>query len=186
MSAINPASFATPTAGTHPPSSIGPGALGPGRDPGSALRQYDLYGGRGGLDTHHQMQSPLSAGSFGQSLESGRETNGGNGSTYMDPYQSFAQGIRQAGLGQSAYGQQPQADTFSNYSSQGAFTPTSPYTAGSSQTTGSAFGSGTFGLPQGFGGFNGSAIGQNGSGPRKNPNSGNNMASSFQGLSLGS
>lgn len=43
MSAINPASFASPTLGIQAPSGIGPGAVGAGRAPGSGERRQQSH-----------------------------------------------------------------------------------------------------------------------------------------------
>lgn len=88
MSAINPASFSTPTAGLQPPPLIGPGALAPG------------------------------FGTDSTSFRRPQERDGVPRAMYMDPYEAFGQPPRQTGLGLSTFGagMPPQADPFASYS----------------------------------------------------------------------
>lgn len=106
MSAINPASFVTPTAGLQPPGA-GPAGLGYGPE---ADRRRQGYGAPG-----------PSPGKFAEAAEAGREIgqSGGLRSPYADPYQAFGQPGRQSGLGLTGFasGLQPQADPFSSYPS---------------------------------------------------------------------
>lgn len=106
MSAINPASFVTPTAGLQPPG-VNPGGLGYGHD---ADRRRQGYGMPGASSTK-----------FGDATDVGREIGqaGGLRSPYADPYQAFGQAGRQPGLGLTGFapGLQTQADPFSSYPS---------------------------------------------------------------------
>lgn len=115
MSAINPASFATPTAGLQPPSGVGPGALRLGRaSPSDRRQQQQEYLGYGGLST-----SRISHGSFAQPVDTNagistpRSANLAN--LYNQPYQQSSQGVRQPILSMGEYlqGEQPQIDPLS-------------------------------------------------------------------------
>ena len=117
MSAINPASFATPSAGLQPPSGIGPGALRVGRASPSERRQqqqeHPAYNGFGAPRT--------SPGSFGQpfdrnaGLSTPRTTDMAH--VYNQPYQQFGQGARQPVLSMGEYLQsdQPQMNPLSTF-----------------------------------------------------------------------
>lgn len=115
MSAINPASFVTPTAGLQPPNGAGPGALGYGRESPSERRRHHEY------KPYGLSQAQTSPAGFGDSFDTNRDIGasqvGGLRSPYMDPYQSFGPAIRQPGMGLSGFpqGLQPQADPFSTY-----------------------------------------------------------------------
>lgn len=107
MSAINPASFVTPTAGLQPPGAA-PAGIGYGPE---ADRRRQGYGPPG-----------PSPGNFAETADAGRDIGqaGGVRSPYVDPYQAFGQAGRgQSGLGLTGFssGLQPQADPFSSYPS---------------------------------------------------------------------
>ncbi|KAK2756199.1 hypothetical protein FQN54_005607 [Arachnomyces sp. PD_36] len=110
MSAINPASFVTPTAGLQPPG-VNPAGIGYGQE---ADRRRQGYG----------MTGP-SPGKFAESADVGREIGqtGGLQNSYADPYQAFGQAGRQPGLGLTGFAPslQPQADPFSSYPSGGNY-----------------------------------------------------------------
>ncbi|WEW58332.1 hypothetical protein PRK78_003800 [Emydomyces testavorans] len=115
MSAINPASFVTPTAGLQVPGSLGSSsALGFGQDSHSDRRRqhdYKQYG--------TGINQGLSPGIFAEPLN--REATGQVGpirSPYLDPYQSLGN-ARQPEAGYSGYtsGLQPQTDPFTSYPS---------------------------------------------------------------------
>ncbi|KAK2778332.1 hypothetical protein FQN52_002865 [Onygenales sp. PD_12] len=114
MSAINPASFVTPTAGLQPPGGIG---FGQEAHP-DRRRQHDFkpFGAVG--------QGVGAGGGFTDALN--RDAPGNLRAPYVDPYQAFTAG-RQADLGLSGFpqGLQPQTDPFSSYqpSNYGALDP---------------------------------------------------------------
>lgn len=163
MSAINPASFATPTAGLQPPSGIGPGALRLGRASPSERRQQQqehlAYGGLGASRTSHE--------SFGQPFDrnAGLSTprTADLAHVYNQPYQQFSQGVRQPVLSMGEYLQsdQPQMDPSST------FNPVNYgiVDSGLSEYT--------------------TSVGQNGNGLRGVHPLGTDWVSSFKGLSLG-
>ncbi|OAX82825.1 hypothetical protein ACJ72_02817 [Emergomyces africanus] len=118
MSAINPASFVTPTAGLHPPGSVGFGQEGhPDRRRAHDFKPFTPSVGQG----------VASAGGFSDAVA--RDTTGNIRSQYMDPYQAFTSG-RQHDLGASGFSQgvQPQTDPFSSFqpSSYGMADPNLP------------------------------------------------------------
>ena len=109
MSAINPASFVTPTAGLQPPGGVGPAAIGFGQEgPAERRRQHEFPGPGYG----HSQPGPQAAADAGRDIGQTR-------SPYADPYQAFGQAGRQPGLGLTGFapGLQPQADPFSSYPS---------------------------------------------------------------------
>ena len=63
MSAINPASFASPTLGIQAPSGVGPGAVGVNRSSNSHDRRHNM---------HHQEQPQQSQASFAMRAQAGR------------------------------------------------------------------------------------------------------------------
>jgi len=163
MSAINPASFATPTAGLQPPSGIGPGALRLGRASPSDRRQQQQehlpYGGLGASRPSH--------GSFGQpfdrnaALSTPRTADMAH--VYNQPYQQFSQGVRQPVLSMGEYlqGDQLQMDPLSTFNTANygiADSGLSEYTT---------------------------SVGQNENGLRGVHPMGTDWAGTFQGLSLG-
>lgn len=115
MSAINPASFVTPAAGLQPPSAIGPGSLGAGRDSPSERRRQAEY------KSQVLGQPQTSPSAFGDPADNSRDFISGQiqglRSPYINPYQSFGPGLRHSGLGLTSYGQamQPPNDAFSSY-----------------------------------------------------------------------
>ncbi|KKZ62297.1 hypothetical protein EMCG_03269 [[Emmonsia] crescens] len=118
MSAINPASFVTPTAGLQPPSGIGFSQEGhPDRRRPHEFKPFTPGVGQGGA----------SAGGFADAAA--RDPTGNLRSQYMDPYQAFTAG-RQHDLGVPGFSQgvQPQTDPFSSFqpSSYGAGDPNLP------------------------------------------------------------
>ncbi|PGH19092.1 hypothetical protein AJ79_00126 [Helicocarpus griseus UAMH5409] len=110
MSAINPASFVTPTAGLQTPGGMGFGQ----ESHADRRRPHDFKPFAPGVG-----QGPSSAGAFSDIAARDR-------SPYMDPYQAFATG-RQPDVGLSALSQglQPQTDPFSSFqpSSYGSMNP---------------------------------------------------------------
>ncbi len=81
MSAINPASFMTPTAGLQLPSGIGPGALNARRDsPVDPRQNYDQVP-YGGLRSQRSYQ-----GGFTQPTEHGRENGTPHNNTFHNPF----------------------------------------------------------------------------------------------------
>ncbi|EEP81725.1 conserved hypothetical protein [Uncinocarpus reesii 1704] len=112
MSAINPASFVTPTAGLQPPGALGPSSsLSLSQDPHSDRRRqhdYKQYG--------TGINQGLSPGIFAEPLNRDMSTQAGVRSPYLDPYQSLG-GARQPEAGYSSYtpGLQHQADPFGSY-----------------------------------------------------------------------
>lgn len=105
MSAINPASFVTPTAGLQPPAGVNPAGIGYGPE---ADRRRQGYGPAG-----------PSPGNFAEAADAGRDGGQTGRAPYVDPYQAFGQAGRQSGLGLTGFapGLQPQADPFSSYPS---------------------------------------------------------------------
>jgi hypothetical protein len=104
MSAINPASFVTPTAGLQPPASSGPGALGR-ESPADRRRQHEnrTYG------IPLPQASPIG---FGQQHDA-------TGNMHYDPYSRFGPIIptsaTQHGLGLTQYPMQPQPEMYPAY-----------------------------------------------------------------------
>jgi hypothetical protein len=125
MSAINPASFATPTAGLHPP---GHGPMAFGQEPhADRRRQHDFKPyGMGGLN------QGLPQGVF--SDQTNRDVLAAQGAApvrapYIDPYQAFNIGERpDANLAGFPSGLQPQSDPFTSFppSNYGALDPSAP------------------------------------------------------------
>ncbi|KAL2365534.1 hypothetical protein RJZ56_001555 [Blastomyces dermatitidis] len=106
MSAINPASFVTPTAGLQPPSSLGFTQEGhPDRRRPHDFKPFVPSAGQGVV---------ASAGGFSDAAA--RDITGSFRSQYMDPYQAFASG-RQHDPGMSGFSQgvQPQTDPFASF-----------------------------------------------------------------------
>jgi hypothetical protein len=118
MSAINPASFVTPTAGLQPPGSVNPGALGYGQDTHGDRRRPHDYKSFGGVAN----QGLASSGVFADATGRDAPANQGSGlrSPCIDPYQAFAS-ARQPELAVAGFapGLQPQTDPFSSYPSSG-------------------------------------------------------------------
>ncbi|KAI9718218.1 MAG: hypothetical protein M1812_004208 [Candelaria pacifica] len=81
MSAINPASFMTPTAGLQLPSGIGPGALSVRRDSPIDRRQHYDQQPYGGLRSQRSYQ-----GTFVQPTEHGRDSSTPHNNTFHNPY----------------------------------------------------------------------------------------------------
>lgn len=163
MSAINPASFATPTTGLQPPSGIGPGALRLGRASPSERRQQQqehlAYGDLGASRSSH--------GAFGQpfdrSVELSTPRTADMAHVYNQPYQQFSQGVRQPVLSMGEYlqGDQPQMNSLST------FNPVNygVVDSGASEYT--------------------TSVGQNENGLRGVQPMGTDWVGNFQGLSLG-
>mgnify|MGYP000858937986 CR=1 FL=1 len=113
MSAINPASFASPTAGLQPPS------LGYGQETSSDRRHHHDH------RTYGLAQSQVSSSNARDPLDASRDavTNpvGILRSAYMDSYQPFGQAPRQPELGLTGFAPmlQPQIDPFSPCPSNG-------------------------------------------------------------------
>jgi hypothetical protein len=107
MSAINPASFVTPTAGLQPPGSVGPAGMSFGQEVPAERRRQHEFPGYG-----HGQPGPQAAADVGRDIGQAR-------SPYADPYQAFGQAGRQPGLGLTGFapGLQQQADPFSSYPS---------------------------------------------------------------------
>ncbi|KAI9733568.1 MAG: hypothetical protein M1834_003170 [Cirrosporium novae-zelandiae] len=111
MSAINPASFASPSAGLQLPTGLGAGNLGHGRgSPGDRRRHHEQsYGNR-------------SPGSFPQP-DVGRDADslqvGGFVNPYVQSYQQPPIGVRPTGLGVTGFAQPGQAplDNFNGFAS---------------------------------------------------------------------
>ncbi|KAI9799282.1 MAG: hypothetical protein M1833_004160 [Piccolia ochrophora] len=104
MSAINPASFAGPSAGLQPPSGVGPGALGFGRNsPLSNMQQADAmpYGGVGQYRGFQSM--------YGQPSDVGQPSNIAKANPLQVPYAYAFQPFGQA--------QRPHAGLMADYSS---------------------------------------------------------------------
>jgi hypothetical protein len=112
MSAINPASFVTPTAGLQPPTSAGPGAM--GRESPSDRRRQDNRG----YGIPPSQTSPVG---YGQQHETGRAMP-------YDPYTPFAPMVppsaAQHGLGLAQYPMQHQPEMFPSYGQQSYTTGT--------------------------------------------------------------
>lgn len=125
MSAINPASFATPTAGLHPP---GQTPMGYGQDAqGDRRRAHDYKGFGVGAN------QGLSPGVLADQNQTNRETmagpGGGGRGSYVDPYQAFnVGGAPDPNLSGFPSGMQPQTDPFSTYPSvnYGSLDPNAP------------------------------------------------------------
>ncbi|KAI9697261.1 MAG: hypothetical protein M1836_004825 [Candelina mexicana] len=81
MSAINPASFMTPTAGLQLPSGIGPGALGLRRDSPIDRRQHYDQQTYGGLRLQRSYQ-----GGFNQPTDRGRDSSTSHTSSLHNPF----------------------------------------------------------------------------------------------------
>lgn len=118
MSAINPASFATPTAGLQPPGNVGLG-LGYGQEASSDRRhQHDhrTYGLAQAQASSSNARDPLDANRDAIVNQVGLLRN-----AYVDSYQSFGQAPRQPELGLTGFAPvvQPQIDPFSPYPSYG-------------------------------------------------------------------
>ncbi|OJD17820.1 hypothetical protein AJ78_02119 [Emergomyces pasteurianus Ep9510] len=117
MSAINPASFVTPTSGLHPA-----GGMGFGQESHSDRRRAHDFK----PFTPSVGQGVASAGGLS---DVARDTAGNIRSQYTDPYQAFAAG-RQYDLGAPGFSQgvQPQTDPFSSFqpSSYGMGDPNLP------------------------------------------------------------
>lgn len=110
MSAINPASFVTPTSslGTHIPSPFSPGAIGGRNSPDDRRRPFSMtssqFSPAGGLDTG---QLP--------NTQAGR-------SAAFNPYETYTYGMPQPSVGMTSFSQNmsPPSDPFAPY-------PASPY-----------------------------------------------------------
>ncbi|QVM05821.1 hypothetical protein D8B26_000528 [Coccidioides posadasii str. Silveira] len=115
MSAINPASFVTPTTGLQALGGLGPpSSLGYGQDPhGDRRRPHDYKQYGAGIS------QGLTPGIFTEPLN--RETAGQGGpmrSPYLDSYQSLGSARQpEAGYNGYTHGLQPQTDPFSSYPS---------------------------------------------------------------------
>ncbi|EAS33936.3 PSP1 domain-containing protein [Coccidioides immitis RS] len=115
MSAINPASFVTPTTGLQALGGLGPpSSLGYGQDPhGDRRRPHDYKQYGAGIS------QGLTPGIFTEPLN--RETAGQGGpmrSPYLDSYQSLGSARQpEAGYNGYTHGLQPQTDPFSSYAS---------------------------------------------------------------------
>lgn len=116
MSAINPASFATPTAGLNPQGMYGQSPLGDHR----RAHDYKPFG--------PSMNQGVSPGAFAEQPNRDGMLGQGNSmrGSYIDPYQSFNIG----GRPDPGYAQTPQTDPFSSYtpssSSYGFLDPSAP------------------------------------------------------------
>ena len=104
MSAINPASFATPSAGLQPPSGIGPGALGVGADGLAENRPQQDNPAYGPLGIPRSYQT-----SFARSPELGQDNSTGHIGTlptaFAYGFQPYGQGQRQSPTSLAEYGQ---------------------------------------------------------------------------------
>jgi hypothetical protein len=126
MSAINPASFASPTLGLQAPSGIGPGAVGVGRGSGNAERrqnQQQEHGAGGHAGGRNGFQ-----GSFGQGFTGERSL--GPASAYPGtgyPYSPFGTFPGSARAGNMPYvpGMMQNPDTY-----QSGFSPSSEFPVG--------------------------------------------------------
>ncbi|EER43404.1 PSP1 domain-containing protein [Histoplasma capsulatum H143] len=118
MSAINPASFVTPTAGLQPPSSIGFTQEGhPDRRRPHDFKPFVPSAGQGVASMR------------GFADAAARDTTGNLRSQYVDPYQAFASGRQpDAAMPGFSQGVQPQTDPFSSFqpSSYGVGDPNLP------------------------------------------------------------
>ncbi|KAI9826159.1 MAG: hypothetical protein M1819_007415 [Sarea resinae] len=165
MSAINPASFATPSAGLQPPSGIGPGALGFGRENGFEQRQQEspAYGGLG----------PYRNFGLGQATELNRDT----GSPMESGPQQSNQGYQQSMRAPARTNNERPQDIIQNMRQYGSPFPNSfsPFATSGAPASSS-------GLPDQY--LTGFAPG--GHEARKSAPLGNEWMNRFQDLSLGS
>lgn len=107
MSAINPASFASPSLGLQAPSGVGPGAVGHNKQPHDRRQQYQQdqsYGqrttGYGGPSQYQQtdrgsvspnaLQQPFAGYGFSSFGAPPRTGTGGYGMQQIDPFVAFA------------------------------------------------------------------------------------------------
>ena len=118
MSAINPASFASPSLGLQPPNGVGPGAVGVNRHQSSRQQQqqqpesYNVARGypvdRGG-PSPMSFQQPLN---YGYNSFAGPARNGGAayGMGQIDPFAAFAPdyGMQSNYMTQPGHGQEPE------------------------------------------------------------------------------
>jgi hypothetical protein len=109
MSAINPASFATPTAGIAPPSGLGPGALGVSREPPTSSQTQNqeapAYSGLGQYNAQSSFAYPQTQVSQASQLPSGQSQAQHN--PYAYPFQPQAQPPRGAAATMNGYGTAP-------------------------------------------------------------------------------
>lgn len=162
MSAINPASFVTPTAGLPLPSGLGPGALGSDRD-----NSHDRRRQNESLSFSNFGSSPSMSGNLEQLWDPSRDASVVHGTGYSQGYpplfQNHAINGRQLGQHLPEYGQSiPQP--FASHAPYSVISPNTIDRRHAEYNTSS----GSFG------------------GGRKPHVSGSDWAHAFQGLSLGS
>ena len=124
MSAINPASFVTPTTGLQPPGGVNPGTLGYGQDTHADRRRPHDYKSFGSGANQGLASTGIFADSASRDVSAGQV--GGLRSPCVDPYQAFASARQpELALASFAPGLQPQTDPFSSYQSStyGIFDP---------------------------------------------------------------
>lgn len=162
MSAINPASFVTPTAGLPLPSGLGPGALGSDRD-----NSHDRRRQKENLSFSNFGSSPIMSGNFEQLWDPSRDASVVHGTGFSQGYpplfQNHAINGRQLGQHLPEYGQSiPQS--FASHAPYSVISPNTidPHHADYSTSSGGV------------------------GGGRKPHISGNDWGHAFQGLSLGS
>lgn len=124
MSAINPASFVTPTAGPQLPTALSSsGLMGFGQDAHpDRRRQHDFKQYGGGVN------QGVSPGVFADPLNRDAANRGASRAPYLDPYQTFGVG-RQPEAGMPAFATQHphQPDPFASYpSNYGMMNPNIP------------------------------------------------------------
>src|SRR5436190_12751320 len=101
MSAINPASFVTPTTGLQPPGGVNPGTLGYGQDTHADRRRPHDYKSFGSGANQGLASTGIFADSASRDVSAGQV--GGLRSPCVDPYQAFAS-ARQPELALPSFG----------------------------------------------------------------------------------